>query len=139
MGAKSWRERLAESSQPEFRRVARDIAGMNRGDLALLPTAGMIADFIRTIPKGKAVSIAEMRQRLARKHGADVTCPVYTGYGLRTVAEAACEARANGARQNEIPPVWRVLDETAPTMKKLSADAAAWIKERRSSEGIERS
>jgi hypothetical protein len=123
----------------EFRRVARDVAGMNRGDLALLPSARMIEEFIRAIPKGKAVSITEMRQRLARRHGADVTCPVYTGYRLRAVAEAACEARANGARQNDIPPVWRVLDETAATMKKLSAEDAAWIKERRSSEGIERS
>ena len=136
--AKSWRERLSASTEHEFRRVARDVNGMNRGDLALLPSARMIEAFIRTIPKGKAVSISEMRQRLARKHGADTTCPVYTGYHLRTVAEAACEARANGARQSDIPPVWRVLDESAPTMRKLSPEDAAWIKERRSDEGIER-
>jgi len=97
MARKSWTERLNGDAPHELRRMARDTSSMKKGELALPPTARMIDDFIRAIPKGKTVSILDLRKRLARKHGADVTCPVYTGYHLRTVAEAACEARGRGA------------------------------------------
>jgi hypothetical protein len=65
-----------------------------------------------------------------------VTCPIYTGYHLRTVAEAAREAHARGSRLSDITPVWRILDPTAPTIGKLSAENAAFIAERRSREGL---
>jgi hypothetical protein len=70
--------------------------GLQKGDLCLLPSARLVDDFIRAIPKGKAVSLVDMRATLARRHKAAGTCPVYLGYHLRTVAEAACEARDRG-------------------------------------------
>lgn len=82
------------------------------------------------------MSIAELRQALAHRHGADVTCPVYTGYHLRTVAEAAYEAYRAGAKLQAITPVWRVLDARAPTVGKLSAANAAFLAKRRASEGL---
>lgn len=134
MGRKNWTDRLNAASPHVLRRMTRDISGMKKGELALLPSARMVDDFIRTIPKGKAVSIVEMRRRLARRQGADVTCPVYTGYHLRTVAEAAFESLGRGTALRNITPIWRVLDESAPTLRKLSAENAAWIAERRAKE-----
>ena len=110
--------------------------GLKKGDLVLLPSARIVDDFIRAIPKGKAVSIVELRSKLARQHKADGTRPVHLGYHLRTVAEAACEARERGAPLRDIAPVWRVLDADAPTLRKLSAKNAAWIAERRARERL---
>ena len=109
--------------------------GLQKGELCLLPSARLVDDFIRAIPKGKAVSLLDMRATLARRHKAAGTCPVYLGYHLRTVAEAACEARDRGVALRKITPVWRVLAVDAPTLKKLSRENAAWINERRAKEG----
>jgi hypothetical protein len=128
---KSWADKLAAITPHQVKRMPRDLAGMKKGEIVLVPSVRLIDDFIRALPRGARISVKDMRNTLARRHGAEVTCPVYTGYHLRTVAEAACEARAAGARVNEITPVWRVLDESAPTMSKLSRANAAFITRQR--------
>lgn len=131
-----WTQKLHANSEPEVRPMPKDRIGLQKGDLCLLPSARLVDDFIRAIPKGRSVSILELRQRLARQYKAEGTCPVHLGYHLRTVAEAACEARDRGAPMGKITPVWRVLDADALTMKKLSPRNVAWINERRAKEGL---
>jgi hypothetical protein len=131
-----WTQKLLANPKPVMRPMPKDRIGLKKGDLCLLPSARLVDDFIRTIPKGKAVSLIDMRATLARRHKAAGTCPVYLGYHLRTVAEAACEARDRGAPLRSITPVWRVLDEDAPTLTNLSAKNAAWIAGQRSREGL---
>ena len=136
MVVRAWTERLNASPEPEVRPMPASRIGLRKGDLVLLPSARLIDDFIRAIPKGKAVSVLDMRATLARRHKAKGTCPVHTGYHLRTVAEAACEARDRGTPLRDITPVWRVLDADAPTLRKLSPKNAAWIAERRTKERL---
>ena len=131
-----WTAKLHANPEPEVRAMPKARIGLKKGDLCLLPSARLVDDFIRAIPKGRSVSILELRERLARQYKAEGTCPVYLGYHLRTVAEAACEARDRGARPNQITPVWRVLEDKAPTLGKLSAENAAWIRKRRTQEGL---
>jgi hypothetical protein len=131
-----WAAKLNANPEPEVRPMPKDRIGLKKGDLCLLPSARLVDDFIRAIPKGKSMSLLELRQHLARQHKAEGTCPVYLGYHLRTVAEAACEARDRGAKPGQITPVWRVLDDQAPTLGKLSAENAAWIRKRRIQEGL---
>jgi hypothetical protein len=131
-----WTAKLNANPEPEVGPMPKDRIGLQKGDLCLLPSARLVDDFIRAIPKGKAESLLDMRATLARRHKAAGTCPVHLGYHLRTVAEAACEARDRGAPLRRITPVWRVLDGDAPTLKKLSARNAAWINERRAKEGL---
>ena len=131
-----WTTKLNANPEQEVRPMPKARIGLQKGDLCLLPSARLVDDFIRAIPKRKAVSLLDMRARLARRQKADGTCPVYLGYHLRTVAEAACEARDRGAPLRSITPVWRVLDANALTLKKLSPRNAAWINERRAQEGL---
>jgi hypothetical protein len=131
-----WTAKLHANPEPEVRPMPKARIGLRKGDLCLLPSARLVDDFIRAIPKGKSMSLLELRQRLARQHKAEGTCPVHLGYHLRTVAEAACEARERGAKPSQITPVWRVLDDEAPTLGKMSAENAAWIRKRRSQEGL---
>ena len=131
-----WTAKVHANPEPEVRPMPKARIGLKKGDLCLLPSARLVDDFIRAIPKGKSMSLLELRATLARRHKAAGTCPVYLGYHLRTVAEAACEARDRGDVLRSITPVWRVLDAHALTLKKLSRGNAAWINERRAQEGL---
>lgn len=136
MAVRDWTRRLDANPEPVVRSMPKDRIGLKKGDLCLLPSARLVDDFVRAIPKGKAVSLLGMRAMLARRHKADGTCPVHLGYHLRTIAEAACAARDRGAPLHRITPVWRVLDEKALTLKKLSARNAAWILQQRAAERL---
>lgn len=133
---KTWIDKLNAPAPHALKRMPVDIAGMKKGELALVPSVRMIDAFIRKLPAGRGMSIRQMRETLARRHRADVTCPVYTGYHLRTVAEAAFEAIGNGTSIDRVTPVWRVLDETTPTWKKLPDACVALFAAERAREGL---
>ena len=134
--ARGWTEQLNRDPEAVVKPMPKARIGLKKGDLVLLPSARLVDDFIRAIPKGRSVSLLEMRAKLAKRHKADGTCPVYLGYRLRTVAEAACDARERGVALRNITPIWRVLDEKAATLKKLSAGNADWIVSQRRREGL---
>jgi hypothetical protein len=126
----SWAEKLKTAKPHAVKPAPIDIAGMKAGEIMLVPSPRIVDDFIRTIPYGTAVDIPTLRRRLAAQYRAMVTCPITMGFQLRIVAEAACEAYAQGRAPAEITPVWRVLDEGAPTTRKLGAGAAFILRER---------
>ena len=120
MTKKSWTDRLNDPRPHQVKPAPINIAGMKAGEIMLVPTARIVDDFIRTIPAGQSMDVKMLRQRLARKYKAEVTCPITTGFHLRTVAEAAWEAHCGGAKLGEITPFWRVLDESVPTTSRLA-------------------
>jgi hypothetical protein len=130
-GKKSWAEKVSAAKPHQVKPAPMDIAGMKAGQIMLVPSPQIIADFIRTIPRGTSMDAKTLRQKLARKYKAEVTCPITTGILLRMVAEAAYEAHERGAAVDEITPVWRVLDENAPTAQRLSCGPAFIAKQRR--------
>jgi hypothetical protein len=136
MAARDWTEQLNRDPEPVVKPMPKARIGLKKGDLVLLPSARLVDDFIRAIPKGKSINLLEMRARMAKRHKADGTCPVYLGYRLRTVAEAAFEALERGVALKDITPIWRVLDEKALTLKKLSADRAALVLAQRRKERL---
>jgi hypothetical protein len=131
----SWMEKLATGKPHEVKPAPIDIAGMKAGEIMLVPSPRIVDDFIRSIPYGAAMDIPTLRKRLAAQYGAAVTCPITMGFQLRIVAEAACEAHAQGRALAEITPVWRVLDEAAPTTQRLGS-AAEFILRQRAREGL---
>ena len=75
----------------------------------LIPSPREVDALIRTISKGSLVTVSKMREFLAGKHAANVTCPLTTGIFVRIAAEAAEEdARAGKVR---ITPYWRVVKD----------------------------
>jgi hypothetical protein len=87
---KSWEDRLRAAKPHEVKPAPMDFAGMRRGQIMLIPSPQIIDAFIRGIPAGRCVDIRTMRDELARRHEAEVACPITTGILLRLVAEAAC-------------------------------------------------
>jgi hypothetical protein len=132
---KSWAEKLASTKPHEVKPAPIDIAGMRKGQIMLIPSAKLVDDFIRRIPKGKQIDVRTMRSELARLHGAEVSCPITTGILLRIVAEAACEAHERGVGARDITPVWRVIAKDAPLLKKLSG-GPSFILEQQRAEGL---
>ena len=136
MVVRDWSEELNRDPKPVVKPMPKARIGLQKGDLVLLPSARLVDDFIRTIPKGKSVSLLDMRSKLAKRYKADGTCPVYLGYRLRTVAEAVFEALDRGVALRSVTPIWRVLDEKALTLKKLSADRVALVLTQRRKEKL---
>jgi hypothetical protein len=120
MAPKTWLERFQDPKPYEVKPAPSTIAGMRAGQIMLVPIPGMIDSFIRRVPSGTCVDVKTMRQALAIQHGAEVTCPIYTGYHLRTVAEAAYEAYQQGVAITEITPFWRVIDARSLTARRLA-------------------
>src|SRR5690349_24529944 len=92
MARKTWRERFDDPRPHEVKPCPIDIAGMKKGEVMLLPSPRLIDAFIRTIPSGVSMNTPTLRARLAKKYRAQVTCPITTGFHLRTVAEVAYAA-----------------------------------------------
>jgi hypothetical protein len=135
MAKKSWTEKFDSSPPHEVKPSPVNMAGMKKGEIMLIPSPAIIAKFIAGIPRGKSMDAKTLRTKLARRYRAQVSCPITTGIHLRIVAEAALEAHERGVPVHRITPFWRVLDENAPTSKKLSC-GTAFVARRRREEGL---
>jgi hypothetical protein len=133
---KTWTQKLDDGRPHEVKPAPISIAGMKAGQIMLVPTARLLDNFIRSIPRGTAMDIKTLRAALARAHGAEVACPITTGFHMRTVAEAAWESMANGLPLSMVTPVWRVLDKHSSTLTKLSFDPA-FIRDQRANEALD--
>jgi hypothetical protein len=73
----------------------------------VIPAPCEVDEVMRRVPKGKLVTINEIRALLARKHGASIACPITTGIFAWIAAHAADEAARAGTKR--ITPYWRTL------------------------------
>jgi len=103
-----WRVKLEKPQEPKLVKVPPKMSQFGKGTM-LIPTPKLVDELIRRIPKGKLVTVGELRRKLAADFAADVTCPLTTGIFVRIAAEAAEEDRANGRRR--ITPWWRVVKD----------------------------
>jgi hypothetical protein len=118
----TWVERLDEPKEIELRIVEEGRRNIPEGQVMLFPNGRAVDDLIRMIPAGQARTQKELRTALAERYDADITCPVTTRHCLHTVAEAAYEAAQHGTPLDDVTPVWRVSDFSAPMLRKLSFD-----------------
>lgn len=108
---KSWQEKLRDSRDlPKVVKVPSKMVGRwgtKSGDTLLIPAPIEVDEVMRTVPKGKLITTDEIRIKLARKHKANISCPLTTGIFAGIAAKAAEEAKSEG-KQN-ITPYWRTL------------------------------
>jgi hypothetical protein len=88
----------------------------------LIPTPLLVAAELRRVPRGRLITAAVLRERLARRAGADFACPMTTGIFLNIVAGATEEAIAAGRRP--VAPYWRVVDDKGRLPPKFPPGAA---------------
>jgi len=117
---KTWIEKRDIHKAALVKKCPCDFADIKAGEYMLIATPAIVDAYIRHIPKGKEVSLAQMRNDLAIEYKADKTCPVTSGIFLRIVAEAAFEEYEKGKAIGKITPFWRMINTTSPAAKKLS-------------------
>ena len=104
----SWREKIDKPQDVKIVRIPPKMSRFGSGTM-LIPTPKLVDEMIRKVPKGKVVTVSELRRKLARDFRTEVTCPLTTGIFVRIAAEAAEEDRANGKKR--IAPYWRVIKD----------------------------
>ncbi|HOP95707.1 MAG: MGMT family protein [Dictyoglomaceae bacterium] len=108
---KSWQEKLADSKDlPRVEQITPKMAGRwgtKVGDTVVIPAPIEVDEIMRKVPRGKLITINDIRKKLAQKHGATIGCPITTGIFARIAAEAAAEEAVEGKK--DITPYWRTL------------------------------
>ncbi len=105
---RSFRQKLRDNK--DFPRVQPLTGGMEKRwgpGTIVLPAPYEVADLMRGVPEGKVTTINQIREVLARRHGATMACPIVTGIHARIVAGAAGEDEAEGKK--DIVAYWRTL------------------------------
>ncbi len=106
--ATRWREKIEKPQEPKVVPVPPKMSRFGKGTM-LIPTPKLVDTLVRKVPKGKLITVGELRRKLASDFAADVTCPLTTGIFVRIAAEAAEEDRANGRQR--ITPYWRIVKD----------------------------
>src|SRR6516164_3361969 len=96
---KSWREKLADSKGlPKVGEVTGKMSKRWGEGRMVIPAPFEVDALMKQVPKGRLVTINELRAALAIKHQADFACPMTTGIFSWIAAHAAVEAAAHGAK-----------------------------------------
>jgi len=72
-----------------------------------IPAPREVDEIMRKVPEGKLITINQIREIVAKKHGATIGCPITSGIFAWIAANAAEEAAAEG--EKNITPYWRTL------------------------------
>ena len=105
MARKSFNEKLQDSKDmPKIVEVT-DKKSVKRygGSQMLIAPPLEYNEIMSKVPEGKIITIKEIREFLAKKHGAEFTCPMTAGIFISLSARASCE-RTDGKI-----PFWRTL------------------------------
>ena len=105
---RSWREKLADSKGlPKVAEVRGKMTRRWGEGTMVIPAPIEVDALMKQVPKGRLITINELRASLAAKHKANFACPITTGIFSWIAAHAAAEGEAEGARR--ITPYWRTL------------------------------
>jgi alkylated DNA nucleotide flippase Atl1 len=116
-----WREKMEKPQEPKLVQVPPKMSQFGKG-MMLIPTPKLVDGIVRQVPRGRLVTVGEIRRRLAADFSADVTCPLTTGIFIRIVAEASEEDRANGRKR--VAPYWRIIKDDASLNPKFPGGVA---------------
>ena len=104
---KSWQEKLLDSKNlPRLIEFGKTPKNWPAG-LYVIPAPVEVDGIMKQVPKGKLITINQIREILASKHKADYGCPITTGIFAWVAAHAAEEQVAEGKK--DITPYWRTL------------------------------
>ncbi|MCP8315777.1 MAG: MGMT family protein [archaeon] len=105
---KSWQEKLADSKGlPVVEKITDKMSKKWGTGTVVIPAPKEVDEIMKKVPEGKLITINEIREILAQKHGATIGCPITTGIFAWIAANAAKEVAEEGKKN--ITPYWRTL------------------------------
>ncbi len=129
----SWQEKLADSKDlPRVEKIDERKSKRWGTGTFVIPAPIEVNEIMGTVPKGKLITINEIRQILARKHNATIGCPITTGIFSWIAANAANEIEKEGKK--DITPYWRTL-KTGGILNEKYPGGIENLKRRLESEG----
>jgi alkylated DNA nucleotide flippase Atl1 len=130
---KSWREKLEESKGlPKVEKITAKMSKRWGAGTVVIPAPKEVDEIMRRVPKGKVMTINDIRSALARRHSATIGCPITTGIFAHIAAQAAEEAAQEGRQR--ITPYWRTL-KTGGVLNEKYPGGIARQRKRLQSEG----
>ncbi len=104
---KTWREKLLDSRDlPKVVRLQESAQKHLKAGTMAIPSPMEVNDVMAKVPTGSLITIADIRKMVARKHGADIGCPLTCGIFSWIAAHASVEATTDGSATM---PYWRTL------------------------------
>jgi len=119
----SSKEKLKKKQEPKIVDIPPKMVKRFGMGKMLIPRPLDVDALIRKVKKGKLVTQALIRERLAKDFGVDVTCPITTGIFVRIAAEAAEEDLRDGKKL--VTPYWRVIKKDGKLNPKFPGGIAA--------------
>ena len=108
MKKKSWTEKLSNSRDlPRVEKIDEKKSKRWGTGTFVIPAPIEVDAIMAKVPKGKLITINEIRQIVAKKHNATIGCPITCGIFSWIAANAADEAETAGKKR--ITPYWRTL------------------------------
>ena len=105
---KSWQQKLADDrGLPRVEEITGKMSTRWGTGTVCIPAPREVDEIMRMVPMGKLITINQIREIVARRHGATIGCPITTGIFAWVAAHAAEEAAAEG--KQDITPYWRTL------------------------------
>ncbi len=105
---KSFRQKLADDKDlPKVVEITGKLSRRWGTGTCVIPAPREVDTIMRSVPKGKLITINEIRAKLAKKHRATIACPITTGIFAWIAAHAADEDARDGKKR--ITPYWRTL------------------------------
>jgi alkylated DNA nucleotide flippase Atl1 len=98
----------------------------------VIPAPREVDGIMKKVPRGKLITINQIRAALAKRHQADFACPITTGIFAWIAANAAEEAVREG--QKRVTPYWRTLKSGGELNEKYPGGIAK-LKQRLEAEG----
>jgi len=121
---KTWREKLNDSKGlPKVSEVCGKMTRRWGEGTMVIPAPLEVDALMKQVPKGRLVTINELRATLATKHKVNFACPITTGIFSWIAAHAADEAARHGVRR--VTPYWRTLKTGGEVNPKYPGGTAA--------------
>ena len=128
---KTWQEKLADNKGlPKVCPIDASKSKRWGKGTVVIPAPMEVNELMRRVPKGKLATMDQIREALARRHGATIACPLTTGIFAWIAAHAAAEA----GEKRTMTPYWRTLKAKGELNPKYPGGVAA-LKGKLASEG----
>ena len=105
---KTWREKLGESKGlPRVEPIPEKMSGRWGAGTLVIPAPSEVDEIMKQVPRGKLITVNQIRRVLAMRHGATIGCPITTGIFAMISAHVGREDLEEG--KAKFTPYWRTL------------------------------
>jgi len=129
----TWQEKLADSRDlPRVEKIDEKKSKRWGTGTFVIPAPIEVDAIMAKVPKGKLITINEIRQIVAKRHKATIGCPITCGIFSWIAANAADEMEKEGKKK--ITPYWRTL-KTGGILNEKYPGGLANLKKKLEAEG----